>query len=129
MLNPIHGFFLNFDVLKQTMNIFVLCIILLCECAKDVMSKCEEVASVRFSKEFEVVKEKDINVSLVPDCLSGIILKKKLDSSLYCISKQPISKSYEKLTCIDTDKNNGKCDCGIENPPPSSRNRIFFPTG
>lgn len=109
------------------MNIFVLCIILLC--AKDVISKCQEVSSVRFSREFVLMKEKDVNVSLDSNCLSGIILKKKLDSSLHCISKQTNRLNHEKLTCIDENKFKEKCECGIENPPPSSGNRIFFPTG
>ena len=115
-------------VLKQTMNIFaLLCIILLC--VKDVMSKCQEVSSLRFSREFLVLKEKDVNVSLDSSCLSGIVLKKKLDSSLHCISKQSKKLNHEKLTCIDENQLNEKCECGIENPPPSSGNRIFFPTG
>ena len=113
-------------MLKQTMSKLVLCITLLC--AGEVLSKCEEISAKRFSREFVI--KKDLNESLDHmNCIDGIILQKKLDSSLYCISKEQSMKNSEKLTCIDTNKSDAKCKCGIENPPPSSGNRIFFPTG
>ena len=92
---------------------------------KDVASSCDDVFAKRFSKEFILVKNL---LPSRPDCLSGVVLQSKFDSSFYCLSRNQSVGKAEKLTCFtaNTLKN---CECGKENPPPSSDNRIMYPTG
>ena len=61
------------------------------------------------------------------DCLSGVVLKSKFDGSFYCVSQKQKNGKVENLTCLsDTE---AECQCGEENPPPSSSNRILYATG
>ena len=93
---------------------------------KNVTSVCENVFSKRFSKEFLVLKNETLK--LRDDCLSGVVLQSKFDGSFYCVSKSQNSDKAENLTCLAETKNQD-CQCGTENPPPSSTNRIMYGTG
>ena len=88
---------------------------------------CDDVFSKRFSKEFVIVKNRTLRVSR-EDCLSGIILQSKFDSSFYCVAINPNTAKSEKLTCFKANSLEN-CECGKENTPPSSSNRIMYPTG
>ena len=88
---------------------------------------CDDVFSKRFSKEFIIVKNKTLIISR-DDCLSGVLLQSKFDSSFYCVALHPNTAKSEKLTCFK-DNSLENCECGKENPPPSSSNRIMYPTG
>ena len=91
----------------------------------EVFSKCEDVSFITNSDEFTVVKNKSIQVN--PACLSGVLLEEKLDRSLYCMKKQPTTKRTHELNCLA--RSLDRCECGLENPPSLSQNRIMFPTG
>ena len=92
---------------------------------KNVTSVCDNVFSKRFSKEFLIMKNETLK--LRDDCLSGVVLQSKFDGSFYCVSKSQNSDKAENLTCFT--KTNKDCQCGTENPPPSSVNRIMYGTG
>ena len=81
---------------------------------------------MRNSNEFIVVKNNSIQVN--PECISGILMMKKLDRSLFCMRKQPATKSH-KLKCLPEERSQESCMCGTENLPSLSTNRIMFPTG
>ena len=91
----------------------------------NVAMSCDDVFAKRFSKEF--IMRKNLLPSR-PDCLSGVVLQSKFDSSFYCLSKNQSVGRAEKLTCL-TANSLKNCECGKENPPPSSGNRIMYPTG
>ena len=91
----------------------------------EVFSKCEDVSFIRSSNEFTVIKNKSIPIN--PTCLSGVLLEKKLDRSLYCMKKQPTTKRTYELNCLE--RSLERCENGTENPPSLSQNRIMFPRG
>ena len=62
------------------------------------------------------------------DCLSGIVMQSKFSGSFYCLSKNQNIVKAENLTCLAV-KTQEHCECGQENPHPSSTNRIMYPTG
>ena len=105
---------------------------------KNVTSVCDNVFSKRLSKEFFILKNKpffDASINRTigfksrDDCFSGVVLQSKFNESYYCVSKnQQNSAKAEKLTCFAKTKQHD-CQCGIENPPPSSTNRIMYGTG
>ena len=94
---------------------------------KNVTSVCDNVFSKRFSKEFLIMKNETLK--LRDDCLSGVVLQSKFDGSFYCVSltMSQNSAKTEHLTCLA--KTPQDCQCGKENPSPSSANRIMYPTG
>ena len=92
---------------------------------KNVTSVCDNVFAKRFSKEFLIMKNETLK--LRDDCLSGVVLQSKFDGSFYCVSKSQNSAKAENLTCLA--ETNQDCQCGTENPPPSSTNRIMYGTG
>ena len=93
---------------------------------KSVTSVCENVFSKRFSKEFLIMKNETLK--LHDDCLSGVVLQSKFDGSFYCVSKSQNSDKAENLTCLAKTPQQ-HCQCGKENPPPSSANRIMYGSG
>ena len=94
---------------------------------ESVSSFCDHVFSKRFSKEYII--RKNVTFELRDDCLSGVVLQSKFDGSFYCLSKNQKFDRTEKLTCLVKDGKEVDCQCGIENPPPSSTNRIMYPAG
>ena len=93
---------------------------------KNVTSVCDNVFAKRFSKEFLIMKNETLK--LRDDCLSGVVLQSKFDGSYYCVSKSQNSDEAEKLTCLAKTPQQ-HCQCGKENPPPSSANRIMYGSG
>ena len=96
-------------------------------CFNEVFSKCQDFSYMRNSNEFIVVKNKSIQVN--PECISGVLMMKKLDRSLFCMRKQSATKKSHKLNCFPEERSQESCMCGTENLPSLSTNRIMFPTG
>ena len=96
-------------------------------CLNEVFPKCLDVSFIRISNEFIVVKNKSIQVN--PECISGVLMEKKIDRSLYCIKRQPARERTSKIKCFPEKRSQERCECGKENPPSLSHNRIMFPTG
>ena len=94
-----------------------------------VTSMCDNVYSKRFSREFIIIKNETLMrmTDLRNDCRSGVVLQSKFDGSFYCISQNVNTSKAEKMTCLQNTEE--ECECGVENPPPSSTNRIINPTG
>lgn len=96
-------------------------------CLNEVFPKCLEVSFIRSSNEFVVVKNRSIQLN--PECISGVLMKKKLDESLFCIKRQPARERTHEIKCFPEERSQERCRCGKENPPSSGHNRIMFPTG
>ena len=94
---------------------------------KSVSSICDHMFSKRFSKEY--ITRKNLTFKLCDDCLSGVVLQSKFDGSFYCLSKNQNFDRAEKMTCLVKEDEIDDCQCGKENPPPSSNNRIMYPAG
>ena len=92
---------------------------------KNATSVCDNVFAKRFSKEFLILKNETLKIR--DDCLSGVVLQSKFDGSFYCVSKRQNRAKAENLTCLA--KTPQECQCGKENSPPSSTNRIMYGTG
>ena len=92
---------------------------------KSISSFCDHMFSKRFSKEYII--RKNVTFKFRNDCLSGVVLQSKFDGSFYCLSKNQNFDRAEKVTCLVKEEED--CQCGKENPPPSSNNRIMYPAG
>ena len=109
----------------MVMRVIVLSLMFLC--TKSVSSICDHVFSKRFSKEY--ITRKNVTFELRDDCMSGVVLQSKFDGSFYCLSKNQNFDRVEKMTCLVKEDEIDDCQCGKENPPPSSNNRIMYPAG
>ena len=118
--------FKQYDLIHlQTMVTVVTVLSLIFLYIENISSLCDHVFSKRFSKEYIISKNETLDIR--DDCLSGVVLQSKIDGVFYCVAKNQNVSKAEKMTCLA--KTPEDCQCGIENPPPSSTNRIMYPAG
>ena len=127
--------FKQYDLIHlQTMDIRVTVLSLIFLYVQNISSSCDHVFSKRFSKEYIILKNETLEIRA--ECLSGVVLQSKFDGLFYCVAKNQNVSKAENMTCMAQTKLKTRsmqtqedCQCGIENPPPSSTNRIMYPTG